>query len=207
MRDSLVTVILNPFWIVPPTIFVQDKVEEIKQLPQWQVNQYFASHNYEVWNKNFTRRLDPSSIDWWAIDANSDVDIYIRQRPNYLNALGVVKFELTNSFSIYLHDTNQRELFVEPNRLLSSGCIRLEKPLDLAEYLLRGTEWTRPMIEATVAKPGQVMAKDTRIPLKRPIPVYTAYLTSLMSSDGVIRFVDDTYGQNKKIMQMMAAPC
>ncbi|MFM6926906.1 MAG: murein L,D-transpeptidase [Bdellovibrio sp.] len=206
MRDSLVTVILNPFWVVPPTIFVQDKVEEIKKLPSWEVNQYFNSHNYEVWNKNFTRRLDPASINWWGIDENSDVDIYIRQRPNYLNALGVVKFELTNSFSIYLHDTNQRELFVQPNRLLSSGCIRLERPLDLAEYLLRGTEWTRPMIEATVAKPGQVMTKDTRIPLKRPIPVYTAYLTSLMSSDGVIRFTEDSYGQNKKIMQTMGAP-
>lgn len=206
MRDSLVTVILNPFWVVPPTIFVQDKVEEIKKLPTWEVNQYFNSHNYEVWNKNFTRRLDPSSINWWGIDETSDIDIYIRQRPNYLNALGVVKFELTNSFSIYLHDTNQRELFVQPNRLLSSGCIRLEKPLDLAEYLLRGTEWTRPMIEATIAKPGQVLSRDTRIPLKRPIPVYTAYLTSLMSSDGVIRFTEDSYGQNKKIMQMMGAP-
>ncbi|MBO9666099.1 MAG: L,D-transpeptidase family protein [Bdellovibrio sp.] len=206
MQDRLVTVILNPYWIVPPTIFLEDKVEEIKKLPVWEINGYFESHNYEVWNKAFTKRLDPASIDWWSITEAADADIYIRQRPNYLNALGVIKFELTNSFSIYLHDTNQRELFVEPNRLLSSGCVRLERPLDLAEYLLKGTEWTRQVIENSVAKPGQVMKTDTRIRLTKPVAVYMAYLTSLMSSDGVIRFVDDTYGQNQKILKAIAAP-
>lgn len=209
MRDEIVTVILNPSWVVPPTIFMQDKVEEIKNLPYWEINNYFNSHNYEVWNKNFTKRIDPATIDWWGISAGTVApDIYIRQKPHLGNALGVVKFELTNSFSIYLHDTNQRELFAEPQRQISSGCIRLEKPFDLAEYLLQGTQWTRPVIEATVAKPGEVLNKSTEISLKKEqrMPVYLAYLTSQMSSDGVIRFVIDSYDQNSDIRRYLASP-
>lgn len=203
MRDKIVRVILNPSWIVPPTIFIEDKVTEIRNLPRYQIQYYFDSHNYEVWNKEFTRRLDPTTIDWWSYDASLDADIYIRQKPNYWNALGVIKFELTNSFSVYLHDTNQRELFWEPQRLLSSGCIRLEKPLDLAEYLLRGTQWDRAKIEASTLKPGEVADKSIKIDLANPIPVYTAFLTSFMGSDNIIRFTDDTYDQNGYILSRM----
>ena len=205
MKDKIVRVILNPFWVVPPTIFIEDKVAEIRNLPRYQIQYYFDSHNYEVWNKEFTRKLNPASIDWWSYDASLDADIYIRQRPNYWNALGVIKFELTNSFSVYLHDTNQRELFYEPQRFLSSGCIRLEKPFDLAEYLLRGTEWNLEKIQSVTAKPGEVKAKDTKIELRNPISVYTAFLTSFLSSDGIIRFTDDVYGQNDDIMRNMKA--
>ncbi|HWU42629.1 MAG TPA: L,D-transpeptidase family protein, partial [Bdellovibrio sp.] len=207
MRDEIVTVIFNPFWIVPPTIFMQDKVAEIKDLPPDGINAYFASHNYEVWNKSFTKQLDPSSIDWMGISLGTVVpDIFIRQKPHLGNALGVIKFELTNSFSIYLHDTNQRELFAEAQRQISSGCIRLERPFDFAEYLLQGTPWDRAAIEAVVAKPGQVLSKSTDVSLKRHMPVYLAYLTSQMSSDGIIRFVEDSYGQNAVIQQYISGP-
>ncbi|WP_413290024.1 L,D-transpeptidase family protein [Bdellovibrio sp. HCB337] len=205
MKDKIVEVILNPFWVVPPTIFIEDKVEEIKALPQWQIRYYFESRNYEIWNHDWTQKVDPESINWWAITPGTDAEIYIRQKPHYWNALGVVKFELTNSFSIYLHDTNQRELFYEAQRLLSSGCIRLEKPMDLAEYLLKGTEWDRAKIEATVAKPGEVMKDDTPIKLKNPIPVYTVFLTSFLGNDGILRFTDDSYGQNRNILKNLIA--
>ncbi|WP_413576949.1 L,D-transpeptidase family protein [Bdellovibrio sp. HCB290] len=206
MADSVVRVILNPFWVVPPTIFIEDKVEEIKKLSHWEINRYFDSHNYEVWNKEFTKRLDPASIDWWSIGAGADANIYIRQKPHLGNALGIVKFELTNSYSIYLHDTNQRELFAQANRQLSSGCMRLEKPLELAEYLLRGTQWDRQAIENTVAKPGQVMTKDTKIPIPEPLAVYVGFITSQMFADRVIRFADDSYEQNSKVLSLMRAP-
>lgn len=205
LRDRIVEVILNPFWVVPPTIFIEDKVTEIRALPQWQIRYYFDSHNYEIWNHDWTQRVDPESINWWAIELGMDAQIYIRQKPHYWNALGVVKFELTNSFSIYLHDTNQRELFYEAQRQLSSGCIRLEKPMDLAEYLLKGTEWDRAKIEATVAKPGEVMKDDTPIKLKNPMPVYTVFLTSFLGNDGIIRFTDDSYGQNGNILEKLMA--
>jgi murein L,D-transpeptidase YcbB/YkuD len=199
MKDRMDYIIFNPFWVVPPTIFIQDKVEEIRRLNYWQINAYFNAHQYEIWNRAFTQRIDPASIDWWSINEYSPVDFYIRQRPHLGNALGVVKFMLTNSFSIYLHDTNQRELFTEPNRLLSSGCVRLEKPVELAEYLLQGTEWDRRAIDAVLAKPGQVMTKDTKVPLTEHLPVYLINMTSQLNSDRVLRFTEDAYGQNSRI--------
>lgn len=204
MKDKIVYVIINPFWVVPPTVFKEDKVEEIRNLPPWEINYYFQSHNYEVWNKSFTRRIDPASIDWYRLDPNSDAEFYIRQKPNYYNALGVLKFMMTNQFAIYLHDTNQRELFTDPQRLLSSGCVRLERPLDLAEYLLKGTAWNRAAIEKVAAKPGEVLDKETRVNLKQPIPVYMMFLTSHLSGDGVMRFVEDSYNQGSRLLQLGA---
>ncbi len=201
MKDKVVHIIVNPYWVVPPTIFREDKVEEIRNLRYWEIRQYFESHNYEVWNRGFTRRIDPTTIDWWRLDPSADAQFYIRQRPHLMNALGALKFMLTNSYAIYLHDTNQRELFVEPQRLLSSGCIRVERPLDLAEYLLQGTQWNRQAIENVMAKPGEVLNKETRIVLKRPMPVYTTFLTSQLSSDGVIRFAEDSYNQGSRLLE------
>ncbi|WII70701.1 L,D-transpeptidase family protein [Bdellovibrio sp. 22V] len=201
MKDKIVYVVINPFWVVPPTIFREDKVEEIRNLKPSEVRNYFDTRYYEVWNQSFTRRIDPTTIDWWNLDSSADANFFIRQKPHYYNALGVLKFMLTNSFAIYLHDTNQRELFQEPDRLLSSGCVRLERPMDLAEYLLKETPWSRDVIERYAAKPGEVLANDTRAYLKKPMPVYMAFLTSQLSSDGVIRFADDVYGQNSRMLQ------
>lgn len=200
MKDEIVRIIFNPFWVVPPTIFIEDKLQEIRALPRYQLRHYFEQRNYEIWNSNFTRRLDPESIDWSYIDAETDHKIYIRQKPNYWNALGVVKFDLTNPYSIYLHDTNQRNLFSQPMRLLSSGCIRLENPLAIAEHLLRSTKWSRSLIDETVAKPGQIMSKDTEVALARPMPVFVISLTSQLTSDNVLRFTSDIYGQNEEIL-------
>ncbi|QDK43928.1 amidase [Bdellovibrio sp. ZAP7] len=202
MRDLIVKVILNPYWTVPPTIFSEDKVNDLKVLTKAQIREYFDSHHYEVWSGDWKRRIDPTSIDWMALsEGRVSYDISIRQLPHLGNALGVVKFDLTNGFLIYLHDTNQRELFDVPMRQLSSGCMRLEKPFDLAEYLLEDTAWDRKTIESMVARPGEVLSKSTEIPVPKAkqTPVYTAYLTSMMSSDGVVRFVDDIYGQNTAI--------
>lgn len=204
MKDKIIYVIINPFWIVPPTIFKEDKVEEIRNLKPSEVANYFNSRNYEVWNSTFTRQIDPTTIDWWKLDPRMDGDIYIRQKPNYMNALGVLKFMLTNSFAIYLHDTNQRDLFETPQRLISSGCIRLEHPLDLAEYLLKDTPWTRELIERYMAKPGQVLDAETKVPLKQYMPVYMAFLTSQLSSDGVLRFTEDIYGQGQQLLDQGA---
>ncbi|WP_295900442.1 L,D-transpeptidase family protein [uncultured Bdellovibrio sp.] len=204
LKDKIVYVVINPFWVVPPTIFKEDKVEEIRKLQPWEIAAYFQTRNYEVWNRDFTQRIDPTTIDWNAQDPNLDSEIFIRQKPNYMNALGVLKFMLTNSFAIYLHDTNQREIFSDPFRLISSGCVRLERPMDLAEYLLRGTPWTRELIERYAAKPGEVLDMDTRVALKKAMPVYMAFLTSQLSSDGVIRFAEDTYDQGSRLLKLGA---
>jgi len=204
MKDKIVYIVINPFWVVPPTIFREDKIEEIRNLPPTEIPNYFQSHNYEVWDREFTRRIDPTTIDWGSIDTSLDAEIYIRQKPHLGNALGGLKFMMTNSFAIYLHDTNQRELFKEEQRLLSSGCVRVERPLDLADYLLRGTPWTRDMVERYMAKPGEVLEAETRVALKQQMPVYMVFMTSQLSSDGVIRFVDDAYQQGSRLLDLGA---
>ncbi|MFV8258770.1 L,D-transpeptidase family protein [Bdellovibrio bacteriovorus] len=206
MRDEITNVIINPYWVVPPTIFYEDKVNDLKELSPEQIREYFDSHHYEAWVGGFRRKVDPTTIDWKGIAAGTvDPDIIIRQLPHLGNALGVLKFDLTNSFAIYLHDTNQRELFDTPMRQLSSGCMRLEKPLDLAEYLLEDTPWDRQTIASMMARPGEVVAKPTEIPVPsyKRLPVYTAYLTSMMNSDEVVRFVDDIYGQNNAVLRYL----
>lgn len=202
MRDRIVTVIINPYWVVPPTIFREDKIEELKNMTKEQIAEYFSSRHYEVWNSSFTQQYDPTSIDWKNLDLNADKKFYIRQRPHLGNALGVLKFLLTNHFAIYLHDTNQRDLFAEGQRLLSSGCVRLERPLDLAEYLLNDSStWTREVIEQAMAKPGEVMDGETKVPLSKPMPLYLVFLTSQLNADGVIRFVEDSYHQNNRLLE------
>jgi len=208
MIDEVQKVIINPYWTVPPTIFSEDKVEDLKNLTKPEIIEYFTSHKYEVWDGGFRKRIDPTTINWLAIsEGRITPDIHIRQLPHLGNALGVLKFDLTNSFSIYLHDTNQRELFNEPMRQLSSGCIRLERPLDLAEFLLEDTPWDRATIESVFARPGEVILKSTELPVPKShqTAIYTAYLTSSLSSDGVVRFVDDLYGQNAAIKRYLRA--
>lgn len=200
--DKMTYLVFNPTWTVPPTVFIKDKVEAIKNLNEYEMLEYFNKNNFQVFNSSFTSTIDPRSIDWQNI-TSSNVDFYIRQKPNYMNALGVVKFMLTNPYAIYLHDTNQRELFVEPMRMRSSGCVRLERPLDLAEYMLQGTDWTRQKIEDFVVKPGQVVNNETRVNVKNPIPVYLIPVTSQLNSDGVLRFAEDSYNHNSIILSQV----
>lgn len=195
--DKITYITINPFWVVPPTVFKEDKLSDLRSKTPYEVQKYFIDNKYEVWDSSFKNRLDPASIDWRNV--SSKTGIYIRQKPGLHNALGVLKFNLTNGDAIYLHDTNQRELFGEYERQLSSGCVRVERPFDLAEYLLQGTKYTRSEIEARVAKPGEVPLKDENVTTPNPIPVYMVFQTSSMNSDLVMRFAEDHYGQADEI--------
>lgn len=201
MVDKIYQVILNPFWTVPPTVFIKDKVEIIKKLGYWEIGDYFYKNNYTIVSENFRVQYDPASIDWNNI-RSSNAGFYIRQLPNYYNALGVVKFDMTNGEAIYLHDTGERNLFTEEMRLRSSGCVRVEKPMEMAEYLLKGTKWDMNAIMNKVSRPGEVQTNDTPIEPKSPIPVYMLPVTTHMAGDGVIRFTTDVYGHNSSIKSM-----
>lgn len=189
MRDKVVSVILNPTWTVTMNIFFKDKLKMIQK----DVG-YLARGRFKVIDMATDAEIDPTTIDWKNV-TRQNIHFQLVQMPSYSNALGVVKFPMTNKFSIYLHDTSDRHLFTADYRLLSSGCVRLEKPIDLAEYLLKATSWTRDKILETVAKPGETKDTDTGIYLKNSLPVYIISLTA-EKKDNVIRFYDDYYGQN-----------
>lgn len=124
----------------------------------------------------------------------------VRQRPGAGNALGLVKFVFPNDESIFMHDTPARALFARARRDFSHGCIRLERPVDLAAWVLRDQpEWTRERILA--AMNGNV---TVQVPLTRPLPVILFYLTAaVMPDDGTIHFAEDIYGHDARLARLL----
>ncbi len=123
----------------------------------------------------------------------------IRQKPGADNALGRVKFVFPNNYNIYFHDTPAKYLFDQNDRAFSHGCIRLDQPQKLAEYLLRNDpDWTDSKINKAMYS-----GKNTWVKLKHKIPVYIVYFTAWVTKDGTLNFRDDIYGHDKEMKKMM----
>lgn len=199
MRDAITFVNLNPYWTVPRSIAIKDKLPMLKQDPN-----YLQKHNMLLIDEQTDQVVDSTYIDWRSMTPRN-FTYYIRQLPGPDNALGVVKFPLQNPWSIYMHDTNEKPLFGENKRHRSSGCVRLEYPLELAAYLLQDQPgWTIDDIKAYVPVdgstyiPGEV---DKKVYLKKSMPVYFTYLTVEKAEDGAMRFLDDVYGQDLRVIK------
>jgi murein L,D-transpeptidase YcbB/YkuD len=190
--DTIRYLVLNPSWEVPSTIATQDKLPIIKQNPN-----YLADQGYQLlqgWGAD-EKRVDPASVDWTTITPRN-FPFRLRQGPGPLNALGLVKFMFPNKFSVYLHDTPARDLFAEDARAFSSGCIRLESPLDLAELLLRDNpNWSRAAIDRAIAD-----GREQTVSLPQPLPVHLLYWTVWVDENGVLQFRDDIYGRDLPVL-------
>jgi murein L,D-transpeptidase YcbB/YkuD len=181
--------VLSPHWYVPPTIAIQDKLPLIRRDPG-----YVARQNFKLFRdgESGATRVDPLSIDWSAVSARN-FPYRLRQDPGPRNALGRVKFIFPNSYHVYLHDTPSRELFAKTERAFSSGCIRLEKPIELAEYLLRNDpRWSRQKILATIARGAEQV-----VHLPTTVPVHLLYWTAWVDAQGRINFRKDIYERDK----------
>jgi murein L,D-transpeptidase YcbB/YkuD len=122
----------------------------------------------------------------------------LQQLPGPLNALGRIKFMLPNRFDIYLHDTPSRNLFQRTVRTFSSGCIRLEKPIDLALRVLEGSNWNEAsLLEAIDSGEHRIIS------LPRSIPVYLIYLTAWGNAAGVVNFRNDIYDRDRRMEQAL----
>jgi murein L,D-transpeptidase YcbB/YkuD len=178
--DEMTTVVFSPYWNVPPDIAKSETVPHAAKDPG-----YLARNNMEVVDAS-GQPVDPSSVDW-----SNAGGLRIRQRPGGENALGGVKFIFPNNFDVYLHDTNAGALFDRIERGLSHGCVRVEEPAKLAQYVLRDLpEWT-PEAIATAMQSGE----EKHVKLKAPIPVYIVYMTAWVH-DGGVRFLKDIYGHD-----------
>jgi murein L,D-transpeptidase YcbB/YkuD len=115
--------------------------------------------------------------------------------------LGRVKFVFPNPFDVYLHDTPSRQLFSKSLRTFSSGCIRIQKPVELGEYLLRDRpEWTREQIEAAF-----LTEKQQTVRLSQPIPVHLLYWTAWVTNENTVHFRKDVYGRDKRLSEVLAS--
>jgi murein L,D-transpeptidase YcbB/YkuD len=186
--DMMTYLVINPYWNVPWNIAVKDKLPLIRENPDYLAQQKMILMS--GWGADVVE-IDPSTIDWSEVTPK-DFVWRLRQDPGPLNALGRIKFMFPNKFNVYLHDTPSRELFEQAVRTFSSGCIRIEHPVDLAEYLLRGyPEWTRPAILAAIDK-----GDERTVRLLEPIPVYVLYCTAWVDETGEISFRNDVYGRD-----------
>jgi murein L,D-transpeptidase YcbB/YkuD len=127
----------------------------------------------------------------------------VRQKPGPKNSLGLIKFIFPNSNNVYLHSTPATQLFAQSRRDFSHGCIRLEKPADLAAFLLRdqdGGKWT----ETAVQQAMNSGPDNRQVNLATPIPVLILYVTAVVEEDGSVHFFDDIYGHDRKLDAVLA---
>jgi len=186
--ERMTHIVINPRWNVPDSIARKDL------LPKQQADpdhfQQMGIRVLESWAPD-AREFDPETINWDAL-SRSHFPYRLQQEPGPRNALGRLKFMLPNRFDIYLHDTPARHLFQRSRRTFSSGCIRLEEPLALAEFVLADEAWDLPDLRRLIA------SGETRtIHLSRALPVYLLYFTVWVDEDGMIRFARDVYHRDQ----------
>jgi len=141
------------------------------------------------------------SIDWNSVSSRG-FPYAIQQRAGAASALGRIKFEMPNNYIVYLHDTPDHYFFGLPNQALSHGCIRVDRPVDLATLVLGGdAAQSRAKIEALIAA-----GATTRLALPRPVPVYILYLTAIAEEDGAVRFYPDLYKRDPEIRAALRGP-
>lgn len=172
--DKMTYLELNPAWNIPPSIAEEEILPKAAGDPG-----YLARNNIEVVTEGSTTRL--------------------RQRPGPDNPLGQIKFMFPNEHDIYLHDTPADHLFTEAERDLSHGCIRLERPMDLAHVLLKGSDWTPEKLQEAIAS-----GEQRSIELSRPLPVHLLYFTAWVDKDGTVHFRRDIYGHDAKLAKALA---
>ena len=139
------------------------------------------------------RKVAPESVNWNV--SHKNLRYMLRQPPGPGNALGRVKFMFPNRHSVYLHDTPKRSLFKKPRRTYSSGCVRVERPFELAELLLDDPKWNQKRFQSLLRS-----KRPATVRLKKPIPVILSYWTAEADDNGVVYFREDIYGRDKAVL-------
>lgn len=169
--SRLEAVIFNPPWIVPTSIARNEILPKAARNPG-----YLARNDFTYVNGRLI------------------------QRPGPKNSLGQIKFDLPSPFGVYLHDTPSRSLFQRPVRALSHGCMRLEKPRELALALLASQGWTGEAIDQAIAA-----GTTRRVELTTQVPLYVFYWTATADADGEASFRPDVYGWDRKLIQALCS--
>jgi murein L,D-transpeptidase YcbB/YkuD len=191
-RAEIRYLVLNPTWTVPPTILAQDILPLVRKDPG-----YLARKRLRPIDAH-GRAVDPGSIDWSRVTARS-FPYQLRQDAGPENALGRIKFVFPNPYTVYMHDTPSRELFERVERAVSSGCIRVERPLELAVMLLADPEaWSLEALERAIAE-----GATRTVSLREPVPVILMYWTLDVDWDGTVSFQRDLYRRDPPLLRAL----
>jgi len=187
-RDQVEYLEFNPTWTVPPTILKKDIFPAARNNPA-----AVRAKGLTVIDRS-GRKVAPEDVDWSASPGNFPYTL--RQPPGDRNALGQVKFMFPNRFAVYLHDTPDRRLFNRSQRLHSSGCVRVERPMELAELLLDQPErWNHQSFERLIRS-----GKTRTVHLQQPMPIILSYWTAEAAADGGVRFRPDVYERDTQVL-------
>ena len=192
--------VFNPYWNVPSTIAIKDILPKIKNDPDFLNKQKIRV--LQGWNVG-AREIDPASVNWQTVSIRN-FPYHFRQDPGPQNALGRIKFMFPNPYEVYLHDTPSKELFAKARRDFSSGCIRIEKPLELAEYLLRRhPNWPPEKIRNAVSGPDTA---EITVKLPEPLTIYLLYWTIWVDEQGLLHFGTDIYNRDQALDAALQQP-
>ncbi|HSD64254.1 MAG TPA: L,D-transpeptidase family protein, partial [Ignavibacteriaceae bacterium] len=201
--------ILNPTWTVPKSIIREEILAGIKK-----DSDYLLNKNFKVYEGD--TEINYNDVDIKELAVNN-IPYRIVQDPGAGNALGRIKFMFTNPFGIYLHDTPARAPFSLSNRAVSHGCIRVEKPLIIADYILKGnSNWNIDYLKIEIGqkvddksiiseyykkrselRKNRSFGRSTEVVLNKKIPLFIDYYTAWVDDNGEINFRDDVYDQDK----------
>ncbi len=192
--DEMTYLVFSPYWNIPTSILRNETLPHAAKDPD-----YLARNNIEVVGTSGGEVIDPEGIDW--SDASETKGLRLRQVPGDGNALGLVKFVFPNPFDVYMHDTPSRQFFLRATRALSHGCIRVENPAALAEYLLGDqAQWTDARIAAAMHA-----GTEQAVTLKKKLPVHIGYWTAWVEPDGSVTYTADPYGFDTVHARLRAA--
>ena len=192
--DSMQYAVFRPYWSVPYSIAKAEFLPHITRDPD-----YLAKKGFEVVNSR-QEVVTSGTVTSDMLAQLRAGKLFIRQLPGPKNSLGLVKFIFPNSYNVYMHDTPAQEFFAKSRRDFSHGCIRLEKPADLAVWVLRDNPgWDMARVRGAMnGSPNQQMN------LAHPIPVLIVYGTVIVNEDGIVHFYDDIYGHDAALEKVLA---
>ncbi|MFI5237756.1 MAG: L,D-transpeptidase family protein, partial [Ignavibacteriales bacterium] len=208
--------VLNPTWNVPQSIMREEIVYKIKK-----DSSYLSSHNFKVYLDTLELNPDDIKVSDLSVD---NIPYKIIQDPGAGNALGKIKFIFNNPFGIYLHDTPNRPPFKYDNRAVSHGCVRVENPIPLAEFLLHDhPKWNIDFLKIEIGLKAEnkeavqeyaikreslrkfaSLGKTTDVILQQKVQLYIDYYTSWVDNDGVINFRADVYDRDKVLIEYLS---
>ena len=192
--DNMQYAVFRPYWSVPYSIGKAEFLPRIARDPD-----YLAKKGFEVVDSR-QQVVTSGTVTSDILTQLRAGKLFIRQTPGPKNSLGLVKFIFPNSYNVYMHDTPAQEFFAKSRRDFSHGCIRLEKPADLAVWVLRDNPgWDMDRVRAAMnGSPNQ------QVNLAHPIPVLIVYGTVIVTEDGLVHFYDDIYGHDAALEKVLA---
>lgn len=197
LADHIQGLVLRPTWTVPSSIARKEFLPNLIKNPG-----YLEEEGYLLfagWGPD-APEIDGRAVDWTQLQGQSSKRFFpfrIVQPSGPDNALGRVRFSLTNKLGVYLHDTPTKRLFERPNRALSHGCVRVSEPLWLASFAIKGTPgWTRERLETEMAKPED----SYWLRLAEPLPIFLVYRTAWVDQEGLLQIRRDIYGHDRDVL-------